>query len=392
MTSVLSTPTRYVRRMSAIERGYLFASTAGSTPQLIQTVIEGDGRLDPAELDHAVAVATDANPGMAVTRKNSNWRGGGPRPPVTVLPDSTHLVHGDTVGAAPLYEDIDVVRGPVTEILIEPGARTRLVVRASHIVTDGRGLQHWLDDVFRVLRGADPVGSPATVNDTHFLAAAGKVAPVAGAGKISSQPVVLGSGTATGRPMWVRRTVPAAPKGVTARIAAAVSGRLPAETGHVLVPVDLRRHDRGIDSTANLTAQLLLPVDRGDDWRRLHNQLLAGLLRKREVAQQLGRDFRNTNPFVNSLTDAAQYTGDAFPAAAIISDHGPFDLTRYATPAFAADTIYTLPMLVPYVEMFVSAFQVADRTELTVGARERPGATEAARALLDDIAALLLSD
>jgi hypothetical protein len=49
-------------------------------------------------------------------------------------------------------------------------------------------------------------------------------------------------------------------------------------------------------------------------------------------------------------------------------------------------------MLVPYVEMFVSAFQVADRTELTVGARRRPGAAEAARALLDDIAALLLED
>ena len=115
-------------------------------------------------------------------------------------------------------------------------------------------------------------------------------------------------------------------------------------------------------------------------------------MRKREVAEQLGRDFRNTNPFVNSLTEAAQYTGDAFPAAAIISDHGPFDLTRYTAPGFAADTIYTLPMLVPYVEMFVSAFQVADRTELTIGARERPGAVEAARALLDDIAALLLSD
>ncbi|TDP96476.1 hypothetical protein EV186_104464 [Labedaea rhizosphaerae] len=340
-------------------------------------------------------MATDANPGMAVTRKNSNWRGGGPRPPVTVLPDSTELVHsdrGDIVGAAPLYEDIDVVRGPVAEILLQPGPRTRLVVRASHIVTDGRGLQHWLADVFRVLRGTDPVGSPATVNDTHFLAAAGKVAPVAGTGKIPTQPTMLGSGPASGRPLWVRRTVPAAPKGVTARIAAAVSGRLPAECGHVLVPVDLRRHDRSIDSTANLTAQLLVPVERGGDWRRIHSRLLTGLLRKHEVAQQLGRDFRNTNPFVNSLTEAAQYTGDAFPAAAIISDHGPFDLTRYAAPTFAPDTIYTLPMLVPYVEMFVSAFQLDDRTELTVGARERPGAVEAARALLDDTAALLLSD
>jgi hypothetical protein len=378
--------------MSAIERGYLFANTAGNTPQLIQTVIEGDGRLDPAELGHAVALATEANPGMAVTRKNMNWRGGGPVPPVIVLPDSTQLRHGDVLGAAPLYEDIDVVRGPVAEILLEPGARTRLVVRASHIVTDGRGLQHWLADVFRVLRGTDPVGAPATVNDTHFLAAAGKVAPMAGVGKIPAQPVMLGAGTQAGHPLWVRRTVPAAPKGVTARIAAAVSGRLPAERGHVLVPVDLRRHDRGIDSTANLTAQLLLPVDRASDWRRVHTALLAGLMRKHEVAQQLGRDFRNTNPFVNSLTEAAQYTGDAFPAAAIISDHGPFDLTRYATPAFAPDTIYTLPMLVPYVEMFVSAFQVADRTELTIGARERPGAADAARALLDDIAALLLED
>jgi hypothetical protein len=178
---------------------------------------------------------------------------------------------------------------------------------------------------------------------------------------------------------------------VTARVAAAISGHLRDDAGRLIVPVDLRRHDKSVRSTANLSAQLLLDLRRDDDWRRLHRDLLGALLRKREVAQLAG-DFRKSNPFANTLAEAQGHTAERFPCTAIVSDHGPVHLERYQAPGFAPVRFYTLPMLVPYAEMFVSSCQTEDATELTLSCRDRAGAREAAEAVLDDAARLLTQD
>jgi hypothetical protein len=369
----------YARKVSQIERGYLNAALQG-THQLIQTVVEGEGTIDPAALTEAVRVATDSAPGLAVVRRGPTWRGGGPLPAV--------IVHAPDEGDDFLYRDIDVVRGPVCELHLIPGPVTRLVVRVSHIVTDGRGLQQWLADVFQVLRGTAPAGSPALVDDTHFLAAAGKVAPAPKPARVSGFPAVLGRGPAEDLPMWIRRTVPGRPSAVTARVAAAISRHLHGQAGRLIVPVDLRRHDRTVRSTANLSAQLLIDLRRDDSWRRLHAELLGALLRKREVAQLTG-DFRRTNPFANTLREAQAQDESHFPCTAIVSDHGPVHLERYEVPGFRPLGFHTLPMLVPYAEMFVSSCQSDDATELTLSCRRRPGARAAAEAILDDAARLL---
>ncbi|HEV2635890.1 MAG TPA: hypothetical protein VGX23_12125 [Actinocrinis sp.] len=369
--------TAYTRRLSGIERGYLNAAATG-TPQLIQMVIEGDGHLDPRALTEAIALATQANPGLAVRRRAGAWRGGGPLPPLTDLAD---------VGVdAPFYlRDLDVVNGPVCEVGVHQEAGTaRLVVRASHIATDGRGLRNWIEDVFRVLRGQDPVGAAAVVDDTHFRAAAGTFAPAPPPVRVAPFPAVLGHGPAEAVPLWTRRRVRACPTGVTARVAAGISKHLATDTGRIIVPVDLRRHDRSVRSTANLTAQLVLDIRRADSWRRLHGQILNALARKHEVAQ-LDRDFLRSNPFANSLREAQELDGDRFPCTAIITDHGRVDTEPYRTAHFQPTGFATLPMLVPYAELFLSACQIGEETELTVSCRRRAGAQAACEALLDDI-------
>ncbi|MEV6797620.1 hypothetical protein AB0M91_04645 [Micromonospora rifamycinica] len=371
----------YARKVSQIERGYLNAASQG-TQQLIQTVVEGVGEIDPVAVREAIRIATAASPGLAVVRRGPVWRAGGPLPAVVVHPA------GSGLPAGALGSDIDVVRGPVCEVHLVPGPVTRLVVRVSHVVTDGRGLQQWLADVFRVLRGEEPVGAPAVVDDTHFRAAAGTVPPAPAPARVAGFPAILGAGPSGPTPLWVRRTVPGSPSGVTARVAAAISRHLRGDAGRLIVPVDLRRHDRTVRSTANLSAQLLLDLRRGDDWRRVHRELLGAMLRKREVARLAG-DFRRSNPFANTLAEAQEHTDDRFPCTAIVSDHGPVHLERYHAPGFRPVRFYTLPMLVPYAEMFVSSCQTGDGTELTLSCRDRIGAREAAEAILDDAAGLL---
>ncbi|WP_328479913.1 hypothetical protein OHS71_15180 [Streptomyces sp. NBC_00377] len=377
MTATAAAVRPYTRRISQIERGYLNAAATG-TPQLIQMVVEGEGRIDPDELRDAIRAATLASPGLAVRRRGAAWRADGPPPPVTELPGGTGF--DDPF----FHRDLDVVTGPVCEVGLTDGPSTRLVVRASHIVTDGRGLRQWIADVFRVLRGEEPVGAASLVDDTYFRTAAGKVAPAEPPARLEGLPAILGDGPSDGTPLWIRRRVRAVPSAVTARVAAALSRHLAGEAGRLIVPVDLRRHDRTVRSTANLTARLVLDLHRDDSWKRLHGQIVRALLAKREVAS-LDGDFLRSNPFANSLREARELDGSRFPCTAIISDHGRIDTGDLRTGRFRPTAFSTLPMLVPYAEMFLSTCQIGDETELTLSCRERPGAREAAGTVLDDI-------
>jgi hypothetical protein len=244
--------------------------------------------------------------------------------------------------------------------------------------------------VFRVLRGEQPAGAGSVVDDTHFRTAAGTVRPAPVPARLGGLPAILGAGPADGTPLWIRRRVPASPSAVTARVAAALSRHLSTDEGRLIIPVDLRRHDRSVRSTANLTSQLVLDFHREDSWKRLHGQIVGALLRKREVAA-LDRDFLRSNPFANSLREAQELDGTRFPCTAIISDHGRIDTDDYRTGQFRPTGFFTLPMLVPYAEMFLSACQIGDETELTLSCRERPGAREASEAVLDEIARGLLA-
>ena len=374
---------QYSRRISQIERGYLNAAATG-TPQLIQMVVEGEGRIAPDALRDAVRAATLASPGLAVRRRAAAWRADGPLPPVTELPRASGF--DDPF----FHRDLDVVTGPVCEVGLMAGPSTRLVVRASHIVTDGRGLRQWIADVFRALRGEEPLGAASVVDDTHFRTAAGPVPRAEPPARLEGLPAVLGRGPADGTPLWLRRRVQAGPSAVTARVAAALSRHLATDTGRLIVPVDLRRHDPEVRSTANLTSQLVLDFHRDDSWQRVHGQIVRALVSKREVAS-LDRDFLRSNPFANSLREARELDGTRFPCTAIISDHGRIDTDELRTDDFRPTAFRTLPMLVPYAEMFLSTCRIGDETEVTLSCRDRAGAREAADAVLDDVEHALTS-
>src|SRR5690606_21089435 len=100
----------------------------------------------------------------------------------------------------------------------------------------------------------------------------------------------------------------------------------------------------------------------------------------------LSRDFLRQNPFANSLSEARELDGTRFPCTAIITDHGRIDTDELRTEHFRPTGFATLPMLVPYAEMFLSSCRIGDETELTLSCRDRAGAREAAGRVLDDIA------
>ncbi|MFF4977704.1 hypothetical protein [Streptomyces sp. NPDC001083] len=163
----------YRREMSAGE--WLYAGLAPRDSNTVQYVVEGAGTMDASRLADAVARASEACPGTRLVRDGRRLVDGGVPPRVRVMEagsfdagllDSPALRHA--------------LRSPdaTFEVLLFPGgggvpdsagASVTLVFRASHGVTDARGLMLWIEDVFRVLRGSEPAGAPSTLSRDEFL-------------------------------------------------------------------------------------------------------------------------------------------------------------------------------------------------------------------------------
>lgn len=357
----------YSRRISSIERGYLNAATQGDNP-VISLVVEGHGRLDRCLLERAVETTSRANPGLSVARKGRFWVDTGRAPELEV-----HDLESDEEWTEHpfLHMSLDLVHGPVASIgLIRSGSLERLVIRASHAVADGRGIEHWASDLFRALRGEELVGSASTVTDQHFLSKARRRpapdAPWTSPG--SPQPSPLGDGRGDAElPQWFHTRLNGEPAFMTARIVSLLGTLCPG--ARILVPVDLRRHDPAISSTANLSAPLYMEASPGRGWKEVQGRILRAMANGDELRAITAR-FVTANPMARSLEQARSAGRDGlFPCTAIVSDHGRIGIDRYALADWRPEAVFTLPMLVPYAAMFISSFSANGQTSLTLGCR-----------------------
>ena len=167
-------------RNAAIGRAYQRAITPAEwiylglpTSQDIQYVIEGEGDLRPEDVVEAVRLASEASPGTRLVRRGKLWVDSGVSPAVHVMDGPLDRQRLDS----PALQTRVSRPGTFFEVLLSPGDPASVVLRGWHAVTDARGLALWAADVFRVLRGQDPVGVAAEQHGVPRSAASGGAAP-----------------------------------------------------------------------------------------------------------------------------------------------------------------------------------------------------------------------
>ncbi|MFK0266404.1 non-ribosomal peptide synthetase [Streptomyces angustmyceticus] len=376
----------YTRPLSAEE--WLYVGMGGRNT--IQHVIEGDGTLDAEELTKAVAIASEACPGTRLRRQGRRWVDSGVAPLVHVLPGP---FDGKRLDSPALRTPLSP-SGPTCEVLLVPGDPVTVVFRACHAVTDARGLLPWAVDVFRVLRGQQPLGAPARLNSDEFLQRLdlpGGLPPIPqGVGKLE-WPSPLGQLPRRGRGLvWRRRTVDGSHPAVTAKVTTALAAEYgPQGRGQFFVPVDLRRHDASIRSTAWLSQALVVDVRPGDGWEETHHRMLTALSAKEELALRTEpRLLRAPLPVLRLLSAAVDRTAvrkGRFSALGFVTHLGAFALQDFSAAGFRARTLFTLggtgPGSPPSIEMMESG----GHTEITVAWQDGPGVAERADALLDHV-------
>ncbi|GGO97794.1 non-ribosomal peptide synthetase [Wenjunlia tyrosinilytica] len=376
----------YGRRLSAGER----LSIGMGGHNVVQHVVEGVGEVRAEDLGAAVAVASDACPGLRLRRRGQRWTDSGIAPAVRVL--DAGAFDRERLDSSALREPLD--SGPTCEVVLVTGAPTTVVFRAWHAVTDARGLMLWAADVFRALRGEEPLGARSAVNSDELLRLLDQSQPLPPALRAAGRlewPSPLGRLPRGRRAVvWRRRTVDGSHPAATAKVAAALSAKHgPGGEGRFFVPVDLRRHAPDIRSTAWLSQALVLDVRGGDSWEEVHRRMLTALAGRQELALRTEpRSLRMPSPLLRLLcaaVDGEAVRKDRYSALAFITHLGDFDLGDFSAAGFRATGLYTLGAVGPGAPPSLEMLESGGRTDITVTWQDGPGVAERAEELLADI-------
>ncbi|MFE1593447.1 peptide synthetase [Nocardia sp. NPDC058705] len=376
--------------MTTTERMY-FPMRELAPPFLMQLAVPGEGNINPEALRTAVSTAAAATPGARLRRHGTEWVDSGITPAVRVL--DHHLSYPALETDPVLTSAIGPTSDTTVEVLLLTGAPTTLIFRVFHGVMDGIGMVAWATNVLRALRGEDPVPYPDPVADQELVAKVG--AP----GRPT--PLVPRYRTAVGRgrqrrdlaPHLLRhRRVEAAVPGALARVCALLAAETPG-TSRIMMPVDLRRHDPTLRSTANLALPLFLDIEPGSDWTAVKEQIKAGLHDRRELNQLANTRVALVPDSVNrGVLRTTNWLGARFGrnlASATVSHMGRFTAEELAVPGFRPTGLFVLPQHSVAMPLLFGLTEFDGHTELTVSARNGAGIEPRLEALLDRLVDLL---
>ncbi|HNY66248.1 MAG TPA: hypothetical protein PKM41_12505 [Deltaproteobacteria bacterium] len=247
-----------------------------------QFFFEGTGVLDRKRWEKAVEIASAANPGSRLVLKGkwafSRWVDSGITPRVVEIDASNWDGLGPVGAPALLNESLPPREGPTCEVVLMHGDPLRVMFRTHHAVMDGRGTLHWAEDVFRALRGINPIGSDSRLTELEMART------FQNKGRTPPPPEFIAP---TGMPQgsepgvtWQRMRIPGRYKNLIGQVAVLLAqtawlhGQGKIRFG---IPVDMRSRQPYVRSTGNLTNMIYLEIKPGDSARDI----------SKEVARQL---------------------------------------------------------------------------------------------------------
>jgi NRPS condensation-like uncharacterized protein len=378
----------YSRPLSTIERYYVSCDSEVNgrlhTPCVNQMVVEGHGDIDSEKLRAAVTKASVANPGSRVKLAGrlgfSRWVDSDHSTPLRIV--HSHWDGRNNDDADFLLQPLPTRTGPTSEVVLVHSDNNKhfIIFRTHHGAMDGRGTLHFANDVFRCLRGEQPIGENSNINDMQLAqslndhAKADDLGPDVAAATGAAKTVEH----AEGKPSrWIRQTLTGKHKGLLAKVALEIARftRLNGEdTVRFQIPVDMRPHKEGLNSTANLTGGIVVNVSldtTAADWNTDIRQQLA---EKKEA--EIPRFFKffpfhllNWVPtsVIRSSNDKLvkkRRLNSVFRTTGVISNLGLLKVEEFSGPGFNASKSYFIPPEFETTALFVTLSGHPDGVEI----------------------------
>lgn len=370
----------YQRPLSTIERYYVSCDSKKEgkhlTPCMNQMVVEGNADIDVKAFRRATTKASYANPGSRVKLKGhlgfSRWVDSEHSTPVRVIENDWDGLSNDN--AAFLQDPLPVRTGPTSEVLIiinKKMNKSYVIFRSHHGAMDGRGTLHFAHDVFRCLRSEEPIGENSNITDMQLAKSLNNHARATDLGNDvaapTGQPELISDAEKRQASRWIRRSLPGKHKGVLAKVALETArfARLKGEKNvRFQIPVDMRPHQEGLNSTANLTGGIVVDVNLNTDAEQWNQEIRSQLADKKET--EIPHFFRffpfhllnwvprktifNSN---NRLVEKRRLQGQ-FRTTGVISNLGLLKVELFSGEGFNATKCYFIPPEFDTTALFIT--------------------------------------
>lgn len=351
----------------------------GSSPQTLESareiifIIEGEGQPDKNAWQQALGQVSQHNPGtrlrMVGSRLRARWQSDG-APPRLRLEENCLWDGQSEAGSEFLYrEALSLDTGPVMELIMATGIKTRVIVRVLHAAMDGIGVMHFYQELFRALRHEPLLGSNAGFSDTDLMLSI----PSDARPQKKQPPAALTGGARGDRKgdTWQRLSLLSPQPALLARTALAVAEfarRHSTQAVRIALPVNLRRHCPGLLSTLNFSSMIHVDVaaDEGpDDFR---HKLTILLETGRHTNYPAWLDYLRLLPlpWLDRLVSRTEknYRQRKLLETIVLSNIGNFSAQDLSGGGFQAQRIFGLPMK---DNAFLMLFGMDGRIDITVG-------------------------
>lgn len=345
-------------------------------------VLEGEGEPDPAHWQQAINLAAAANPGarlrMTGQRQHTRWHSDAPSPLLRVVGNNDWDARESEGGMSLFALPLSLEEGRSAEVILLPATShmpsTRVIFRASHAVMDGVGTLHFMQEVFRALRGETLLGSNASFTDTDLLRQGSRSNIVIE----KNVPIARMMGPAQGDTRggyWRRFTLEGPQPQLLPRLIALMASYARIHGDHhkvtrIGVPANLRRPIGDLLTTANFTGMTYadFPPDASLDLEDIKGCLK--LLRDGHADMNYRKIYELLRylPFawvdgMLSITER-NYRNPVLHETAVLTLLGSFKKTLFSGGGFSAQTLCCLPQL---ENVFVSVCGLQGNYEIIVG-------------------------
>lgn len=351
----------YKRTLSFNERFFL-ATDRITPPFCNQMVYEGDGFFNEEKWKQALDIASNANPGSRVTLKGalffSRWIDSGETPRLRIVDGTDWDGNGDD-GAPFLREHLDPFNGPSCEVVLIKGSTPRVAFRSHHAVMDGRGTMHWAADIFRVLRGEEPLGSDSTLTDYRLamrFTREGRYPPphefLAPTGKADNEKRGV---------TWKRKRLDGSFKNLLPQLAvltAREARRHSSGKVRLAIPVDLRQRIPGLRSTGNLTNTIYIEVPENATAAYVSEEIsmqVSGMYDCRIYHREKLMNFVPLGIMTAELEKIIRlkHSAGLYHNSGIISNLGKLDMDMFSGGGFRASSWFAVPPCQEIVPFFM---------------------------------------
>ena len=376
------------RRLSPIECVYL-GGAPSYPPFAIQLWLEASTLPARSALEKALAAAAAVNPGARLRVEGKSWVDTGATPRIREMPasQSPSLAH-------PLFhEPFDFGRVPLEVVAWEGQG---LVFRCSHALMDARGLYFFAEEVFRALRGEEPLGTSFHQCERDYLLALRHPRPRPWPREDCISPLGKLPGRDPARFVWKRVSLKGDFPAAGPRLAFALA-RLSLQEGskaRLMVPVDLRQLDPGVRTTMNFSNPLFFDLAPGTSWTEFYRLALEAFARHDERATEpLDALFpwlpRGLMGWVHRSMHSRQVRRGKYMLTAAASHVGKLSLARLTAPGFRPHNLFLLPFDAPGAGLTLVSLQHENGLELAASAPGGPGVEAALEKALARIRAAL---